>query len=74
MKSRSRAEFGTVLFCCLDDNVNRVILFRNPQAEILRTEEIVDREAPYVASFSSRGPSYNIQNILKVMKPEQRSY
>ncbi|CAA7032252.1 unnamed protein product [Microthlaspi erraticum] len=37
----------------------------NPQAEILRTEEIVDREAPYVPSFSSRGPSYNIQNILK---------
>ncbi|CAH2069459.1 unnamed protein product, partial [Thlaspi arvense] len=37
----------------------------NPQAEILRTEEIVDREAPYVPSFSSRGPSYIIQNLLK---------
>ncbi|KAL9283962.1 Subtilisin-like protease SBT4.3 [Arabidopsis thaliana] len=36
-----------------------------PQAEILRTEEIVDREAPYVPSFSSRGPSFVIQNLLK---------
>ncbi|XP_010477301.1 PREDICTED: subtilisin-like protease SBT4.3 [Camelina sativa] len=37
----------------------------HPQAEILRTEEIVDREAPYVPSFSSRGPSFTIQNLLK---------
>ncbi|ESQ42452.1 hypothetical protein EUTSA_v10015491mg [Eutrema salsugineum] len=36
-----------------------------PQAEILRTEEVVDREAPYVPSFSSRGPSSIIQNLLK---------
>ncbi|KAG7538309.1 Peptidase S8/S53 domain superfamily [Arabidopsis suecica] len=36
-----------------------------PQAEILRTEETVDREAPYVPSFSSRGPSFVIQNLLK---------
>ncbi|CAN8301375.1 unnamed protein product [Cochlearia groenlandica] len=37
----------------------------HPQAEILRTEEIVDGEAPYVPSFSSRGPSDIIQNLLK---------
>ncbi|KFK27456.1 hypothetical protein AALP_AA8G385200 [Arabis alpina] len=36
-----------------------------PQAEILRTEERVDREAPYVPSFSSRGPSSIIKNLLK---------
>ncbi|VVB16562.1 unnamed protein product [Arabis nemorensis] len=33
--------------------------------KILRTEEIVDREAPYVPSFSSRGPSLIIKNLLK---------
>ncbi|XP_023644696.1 subtilisin-like protease SBT4.3 [Capsella rubella] len=37
----------------------------HPQAEILKTEEIVDREAPYVPSFSARGPSFTIQNLLK---------
>ncbi|KAH0906798.1 hypothetical protein HID58_038625 [Brassica napus] len=37
----------------------------NPQAEILRSEEIIDKEAPYVPSFSSRGPSFIIKNLLK---------
>ncbi|WZZ90167.1 hypothetical protein YC2023_118746 [Brassica napus] len=36
-----------------------------PEAEILRSEEIIDKEAPYVPSFSSRGPK-----ILAAYSPE----
>ncbi|TYI12631.1 hypothetical protein ES332_A08G001900v1 [Gossypium tomentosum] len=40
-----------------------------PKAEILRSETIKDSSAPIVASFSSKGPNYNVADILKKCGP-----
>ncbi|XP_028805283.1 LOW QUALITY PROTEIN: subtilisin-like protease SBT4.4 [Neltuma alba] len=37
----------------------------NPEAEIMKSESIVDDNAPRVAKFSSRGPSIAVPEILK---------
>ena len=40
--------------------------FSNPEASIMFSETIEDMQAPYVASFSSRGPNIFNPDILKV--------
>lgn len=42
------------------------MFIRNPLANILKSEEIHDSEAPVVNYFSSRGPNRIIPEILKV--------
>ena len=41
-------------------------LNRNPMARILKSESIHDATAPYVVSYSSRGPNHISPDILKV--------
>ncbi|KAI9114778.1 hypothetical protein K1719_014476 [Acacia pycnantha] len=37
----------------------------NPEAEIMKSESILDKTAPIIAKFSSRGPSKAVPQILK---------
>ncbi|KAJ4821759.1 hypothetical protein Tsubulata_041293 [Turnera subulata] len=39
---------------------------KSPQAKILRSEAVNDSTAPFVASFSSRGPNHIAPDILKI--------
>lgn len=48
-------------------NPNEHTIYRSPTATILKSEEINDTFAPYIASISSRGPSTVTFNILKVI-------
>lgn len=44
-----------------------VCVCRDPKATVLKSEEISNQTAPLVVSFSSRGPSTIVSDILKVM-------
>ncbi|XP_042428681.1 subtilisin-like protease SBT4.3 [Zingiber officinale] len=43
----------------------KIVLCKNPVANIHKSEEVFDSEAPLVASFSSRGPNTITPDILK---------
>ncbi|CAN6565516.1 unnamed protein product [Malus baccata var. baccata] len=57
--------FGYVLTSCSNTSSFHLVPPWNPTATIWKSTEGMDALAPYVPSFSSRGPNPNTPNILK---------
>ncbi|KAI3763590.1 hypothetical protein L2E82_13547 [Cichorium intybus] len=72
------SDIGPLPVAALNTNdMNFVKTYQNstkkPKAQIFKSEAINNPDAPLVASFSSRGPSRFISDIIKQLKPVQVS-